>query len=138
MAALPIRDRAGNALVDFRSVTEQELACLVEQVIVPASLVVVGHSDAVVVETIGTSERGHESAGRGDRQACGRYFGGLRTAVLFCRVGKPCRCPPMPMSEHRAGDGARHRWDHGLIRWPGRTRPGAANEFPATPRRRSA
>ncbi|MEV7045067.1 NUDIX hydrolase [Amycolatopsis sp. NPDC051061] len=49
MAALPIRDRAGNALVDFRSVTEQELACLVEQVIVPASLVVVGHSDAVLM-----------------------------------------------------------------------------------------
>ncbi len=49
MAALPICDRSGNALVDFRFVTEQELACLVEQVTVPASLVVVGHADTVLM-----------------------------------------------------------------------------------------
>jgi 8-oxo-dGTP diphosphatase len=49
MAALPIRDRAGNALVDFRFITEEELARLVEQVAVPASLVVVSHADAVLM-----------------------------------------------------------------------------------------
>lgn len=49
MAALPIRDRAGNALVDFRFVTEEELTRLVEQVAVPASLVVVTHADTVLM-----------------------------------------------------------------------------------------
>jgi 8-oxo-dGTP diphosphatase len=49
MATLPIRDRAGNTLVGFRFVTEQDLACLVEQVTVPASLVVVGHADTVLM-----------------------------------------------------------------------------------------
>jgi 8-oxo-dGTP diphosphatase len=49
MAALPVRDRRGNALVGFRFATEQELAGLVEQVTVPASLVVVGHKDTVLM-----------------------------------------------------------------------------------------
>lgn len=49
MAALPIRDRAGNALVDFRCVGEEELARLVKQVAVPASLVVATHADAVLM-----------------------------------------------------------------------------------------
>jgi 8-oxo-dGTP diphosphatase len=49
MAALPIRDRAGNALVGLRSVGEEELSYLVEQVAVPASLVVVAHANAVLM-----------------------------------------------------------------------------------------
>ena len=49
MAALPIRDRAGNALVDFRFVTEEKLTRLAEQVAVPASLVVVTHADTVLM-----------------------------------------------------------------------------------------
>jgi hypothetical protein len=40
MAVLPIRDHAGNTLVDLRVVAEEELTHLVEQVPVPASLVV--------------------------------------------------------------------------------------------------
>jgi 8-oxo-dGTP diphosphatase len=47
MATLPIRDRAGNALVDFRVVLEQDLPRLAEQV--PASLVVVTHGDTVLM-----------------------------------------------------------------------------------------
>ncbi|MEU0883347.1 NUDIX hydrolase [Lentzea sp. NPDC005914] len=49
MAALPIRDHAGNALVDFRFAAEEELARLVERVAVPASLVVVTHADTVLM-----------------------------------------------------------------------------------------
>ncbi|MEV6711481.1 NUDIX hydrolase [Lentzea sp. NPDC051208] len=49
MAELPIRDRAGNALVGFRFVAEEDLARLVEQVAVPASLVVVTHANAVLM-----------------------------------------------------------------------------------------
>lgn len=49
MAAFPIRDRAGNALVDFRFITEDELARLDEQVAVPASLVVVSHAETVLM-----------------------------------------------------------------------------------------
>jgi len=49
MTVLPIRDRAGNALVGFRVVTEEELTRLAEQVAVPASLVVVTHADAVLM-----------------------------------------------------------------------------------------
>jgi 8-oxo-dGTP diphosphatase len=45
MAELPIRDRVGNTLVDFRAVTEDELA----RVAVPASLVVVTHADKVLM-----------------------------------------------------------------------------------------
>ncbi len=45
MAELPIRDRAGNTLVDIRFVAEEELT----QVAVPASLVVVTHADAVLM-----------------------------------------------------------------------------------------
>lgn len=41
MATLPIRDRAGNTLIDFRVVPEEELAHLTEHVAMPASLVVV-------------------------------------------------------------------------------------------------
>ncbi|TDV56460.1 NUDIX hydrolase [Actinophytocola oryzae] len=46
MATLPIRDNAGNALVDFRVADEQELNPLAA---VPASLVVVTHDDAVLM-----------------------------------------------------------------------------------------
>ena len=49
MRLLPIRDSAGNALVDFRFVAEEELARLVEQVPVPASLVVAVHAGAVLM-----------------------------------------------------------------------------------------
>ena len=46
MAALPIRDRAGNALVDIRFIAEDELARLDP---VPASLVVVVYADVVLM-----------------------------------------------------------------------------------------
>ncbi|MET8358897.1 NUDIX hydrolase [Micromonospora sp. NPDC005171] len=49
MAVLPIHDRAGNALVEFRLVAEEELPWLIEKVRVPASLVVVTHGDAVLM-----------------------------------------------------------------------------------------
>jgi ADP-ribose pyrophosphatase YjhB (NUDIX family) len=49
MATLPIRDRAGNTLVDLRFVVEEELARLAEQVALPASLIVVTHADAVLM-----------------------------------------------------------------------------------------
>jgi 8-oxo-dGTP diphosphatase len=49
MAALPIHDRAGNALIDFRFVADEELAQLAERVAVPASLVVVTHARAVLM-----------------------------------------------------------------------------------------
>ncbi|MGW4060822.1 NUDIX hydrolase [Amycolatopsis sp. NPDC004747] len=45
MAELPIRDRAGNALVGFRFVAEAELGRLA----VPASLVVAVHTEAVLM-----------------------------------------------------------------------------------------
>jgi 8-oxo-dGTP pyrophosphatase MutT (NUDIX family) len=45
MAALPLRDREGNTLVDIRFVTEDELAGMT----IPASLVVVRHGDAVLM-----------------------------------------------------------------------------------------
>jgi len=49
MVALPIRDRAGNALVDFRVVAEEELTGLGEQVALRASLVVVTYGGAVLM-----------------------------------------------------------------------------------------
>ncbi len=49
MATLPIRDRAGNTLIDCRIVAEEELTRLAEQVPVPASLVVVAYADAVLM-----------------------------------------------------------------------------------------
>lgn len=49
MAVLPIRDRAGNALVDFCFVAEEELPRLVENVPMPASLVVVTYAEAVLL-----------------------------------------------------------------------------------------
>lgn len=49
MVELPIRDRAGNALIEFRFVTEEELGRLVKRVTVPASLVVVVHAEAVLM-----------------------------------------------------------------------------------------
>lgn len=49
MAELPIRDRAGNTLVGFRFVVEEELTRLADQVALPASLVVVTHADAVLM-----------------------------------------------------------------------------------------
>ncbi|MER6666037.1 NUDIX hydrolase [Amycolatopsis japonica] len=49
MSAFPVRDRDGNALVDFRFITEEELARLDEQVDVPASLVVVSHAETVLM-----------------------------------------------------------------------------------------
>jgi 8-oxo-dGTP pyrophosphatase MutT (NUDIX family) len=49
MVALPIRDPSGNALVDFRFVAEEELTRLVEQVPVPASLVVAAHAGVVLM-----------------------------------------------------------------------------------------
>jgi len=49
MAAFPIRDRVGNALIDVRFVGEDELARLGEQIAVPASLVVVVHADVVLM-----------------------------------------------------------------------------------------
>ncbi|ONI79859.1 DNA mismatch repair protein MutT [Actinosynnema sp. ALI-1.44] len=49
MAALPIRDRAGNVLVDVRFVAEDELANLAGHTAIPASLVVVVHANAVLM-----------------------------------------------------------------------------------------
>lgn len=49
MAALPIRDPHGNALVGFRVVAEEELPGLAGQVAMPASLVVVTHDGAVLL-----------------------------------------------------------------------------------------
>lgn len=49
MAALPIRDRAGNALTGVRFVAEEDLGCLVARAAVPASLVVATHADAVLM-----------------------------------------------------------------------------------------
>ena len=49
MAVLPIHDRAGNALVDFRFVAEEELPRLVEDLPMPASLVVVSCAAAVLL-----------------------------------------------------------------------------------------
>jgi 8-oxo-dGTP diphosphatase len=49
MAVLPIHDRAGNALVDFCFVVEEELPRLSEKTPMPASLVVVTHADAVLM-----------------------------------------------------------------------------------------
>ena len=48
-ADLPIRDRAGNALVGFRLVAEEALTRWAERVPMPASLVVVRHADAVLM-----------------------------------------------------------------------------------------
>jgi 8-oxo-dGTP diphosphatase len=49
MTLLPIRDHAGNTLIDIRPVAEEELAHLVEQVPLPASVVVAVHADAVLM-----------------------------------------------------------------------------------------
>jgi 8-oxo-dGTP pyrophosphatase MutT (NUDIX family) len=49
MTEFPVRDRAGNALVDIRFVAEDELARLVARVAMPASLVVATHADAVLM-----------------------------------------------------------------------------------------
>ncbi|OLZ54649.1 DNA mismatch repair protein MutT [Amycolatopsis coloradensis] len=49
MVELPICDRAGNTLIEFRFVTEEELGRLVKRVVVPASLVVVIHAEAVLM-----------------------------------------------------------------------------------------
>jgi 8-oxo-dGTP diphosphatase len=49
VATLPIRDRAGNALVDFRVGVEDELVRPVELRAMPASLVVVVHANAVLM-----------------------------------------------------------------------------------------
>ncbi len=49
MVELPIHDCAGNALVGFRFIAEEDLEILVAQVAVPASLVVATHGDAVLM-----------------------------------------------------------------------------------------
>jgi 8-oxo-dGTP pyrophosphatase MutT (NUDIX family) len=49
VAVLPIHDRAGNALLDFRFVAEEELPRLIEMMPMPASLVVVTHANAVLM-----------------------------------------------------------------------------------------
>ena len=49
MTALPIRDRAGNALIGFRVVPEAEVTRLGEQVALPSSLVVTIHAGAVLM-----------------------------------------------------------------------------------------
>ncbi|UMP04908.1 NUDIX hydrolase [Amycolatopsis sp. EV170708-02-1] len=49
MVELPIRDRVGNALVDFRFVAEEELGSLAKQVAMPASLVVAIHAESVLM-----------------------------------------------------------------------------------------
>jgi len=49
MAALPIRDSSGNALIDFHFVGEDESAHLAERVAMPASLVVVNLADDVLM-----------------------------------------------------------------------------------------
>jgi 8-oxo-dGTP diphosphatase len=49
MAALPIHDPAGNALLGVRVVAEEELAELGRRVVMPASLVVVRFGGAVLL-----------------------------------------------------------------------------------------
>lgn len=49
MAALPIRDHTGNALIDFRFTTEDELTLLAEKLTTTAALVVASHADAVLM-----------------------------------------------------------------------------------------
>ncbi|MFC5055437.1 NUDIX hydrolase [Saccharothrix xinjiangensis] len=49
MTPLPIRDRAGNALTGFRSVSEAELRRLGGRDVVPAALVVVEHAGSVLM-----------------------------------------------------------------------------------------
>jgi 8-oxo-dGTP diphosphatase len=49
VATLPIRDRAGNALVDLRFGAEEEMVCPVGRLAVPASLVVVIHANAALM-----------------------------------------------------------------------------------------
>ncbi|KFU80276.1 DNA mismatch repair protein MutT [Amycolatopsis lurida NRRL 2430] len=80
MVELPIRDRAGNALIEFRFVTEDELGRLGKQVPVPASLVVAIHAQAVLL--IFDSRRRHwelpggmREAGESPREAAARELG---------------------------------------------------------------
>ncbi|RSN54607.1 DNA mismatch repair protein MutT [Amycolatopsis sp. WAC 04182] len=80
MVELPIRDRAGNALIEFRSVTEDELGRLVEQVTVPASLVVAIHAHAVLMMFDGRRRQwelpgGMREAGESPREAAVRELG---------------------------------------------------------------
>jgi 8-oxo-dGTP diphosphatase len=49
MATFPIRDRAGNALIGFRFGVEDELVRPVGRSVMPASLVVVIHANAVLM-----------------------------------------------------------------------------------------
>ncbi|MFI7121747.1 NUDIX hydrolase [Amycolatopsis sp. NPDC049868] len=80
MAELPIRDRAGNALVDFRFVAEGELEGLVEHVAVPASLVVAVHAEAVLMMFDSRRRQwelpgGMREAGESPREAAVRELG---------------------------------------------------------------
>ena len=80
MAELPIRDRAGNALVDVRFVAEEELGRLVTQVAVPASLVVATHADAVLMMFDGWRKHwelpgGMREPGESTREAAIRELG---------------------------------------------------------------
>jgi 8-oxo-dGTP pyrophosphatase MutT (NUDIX family) len=89
MAVLPIRDLVGNVLIDIRFLKEEELAGLVKQAAMPASLIVVVHEDAVLM-MFGSWRRQWELPGgmreRGEtaRQAAVRE---LREETGIHRVG---------------------------------------------------
>ncbi|KZB79677.1 NUDIX hydrolase [Amycolatopsis regifaucium] len=80
MVELPICDRAGNALLEFRFVTEDELGRLAERVTVPASLVVAVHAQAVLMMFDSRRRQwelpgGMREAGESPREAAIRELG---------------------------------------------------------------
>jgi 8-oxo-dGTP diphosphatase len=66
VATLPIRDRAGNVLVEFRFGAEDELVGPVEPLAMPASLVVVLHANTVLM--VFDSRRGQWELPGGGRE----------------------------------------------------------------------
>lgn len=84
MVALPVWDQAGNALVGFRAVTEEEMARLDRDVAVPASLIVVRHADDVLM--IFDSWRRQWELPGGQREA-GETTGQAAVRELFEETG---------------------------------------------------
>jgi 8-oxo-dGTP pyrophosphatase MutT (NUDIX family) len=90
VAALPLRDRGGNALLDVRVVAEAELSNLAERLPMPASLVVVTLADAVLMMFNGWRGEwelpgGMRDPGETARQAAVRELAeetGIRTTQL--------------------------------------------------------
>lgn len=66
MAVLPLRDRVGNALVDFRFATEAELVARADWIPMPLSLIVVTLADTVLMML--SAQRGHWELPGGTRE----------------------------------------------------------------------